>query len=114
MARDHPDLIRELAASGHEIACHTMTHPNLWPLTAEEYRKSCGATAKRSTRRCPAKMYSAFARPCSRSTARRTGRWACSTAWSGCSAASRSRRSASCWTYRSVGQTLDRVVITHR
>jgi polysaccharide deacetylase family protein (PEP-CTERM system associated) len=34
VARDHPDLVRELVATGHELACHTMTHPNLWRLTA--------------------------------------------------------------------------------
>jgi polysaccharide deacetylase family protein (PEP-CTERM system associated) len=36
VARDHPDLMRELVADGHEIACHTMTHPNLWRLTARD------------------------------------------------------------------------------
>lgn len=36
VARDHPDLMRELSDAGHEIACHTMTHPNLWRLTAAE------------------------------------------------------------------------------
>lgn len=38
VARDHPDLVRELAADGHEIASHTMTHPNLWRLTPESFR----------------------------------------------------------------------------
>lgn len=38
VARDHPDLIRELASDGHEIASHTMTHPNLWRLTEAEFR----------------------------------------------------------------------------
>ncbi|OGO49352.1 MAG: hypothetical protein A2148_00085 [Chloroflexi bacterium RBG_16_68_14] len=38
VARDHPDLIQELATTGHEIACHTMTHPNLWRLTPEKFR----------------------------------------------------------------------------
>jgi len=38
VARDHPDLLRELAAAGHEIACHTMTHPNLWRLTPDDLR----------------------------------------------------------------------------
>ncbi len=37
VARDHPDLIAELAADGHEIACHTMSHPNLWRLSPEEF-----------------------------------------------------------------------------
>lgn len=50
VARDHPDLMRELAEAGHEIACHTMTHPNLWRLTAgdlaselEEYHEAMRA-----------------------------------------------------------------------
>jgi polysaccharide deacetylase family protein (PEP-CTERM system associated) len=38
VARDHADLIRELIADGHEIASHTMTHPNLWRLTQEDFR----------------------------------------------------------------------------
>ena len=38
VARDHPDLIQELAAAGHEIACHTMTHPNLWRLSEASLR----------------------------------------------------------------------------
>jgi polysaccharide deacetylase family protein (PEP-CTERM system associated) len=38
VARDHPDLLRELVDDGHEIACHTMTHPNLWRLTEPELR----------------------------------------------------------------------------
>jgi polysaccharide deacetylase family protein (PEP-CTERM system associated) len=38
IARDHPALLRELSAGGHEIACHTMTHPNLWRLTEPEFR----------------------------------------------------------------------------
>lgn len=33
VARDHPDLLRELVDAGHEVACHTMTHPNLWRLS---------------------------------------------------------------------------------
>ncbi len=37
VARDHPELIAQLAAEGHEIACHTMSHPNLWRLTEEEF-----------------------------------------------------------------------------
>jgi polysaccharide deacetylase family protein (PEP-CTERM system associated) len=42
VARDHPDLIAELAAAGHEIACHTMTHPNLWRLTEAEFQDELG------------------------------------------------------------------------
>src|SRR5262249_36501341 len=28
----HPDLVRAMAAGGHEIACHGMTHRPLWEL----------------------------------------------------------------------------------
>ena len=38
VARDHPDLVRELVDAGHEIACHTMTHPNLWRLSEDDLR----------------------------------------------------------------------------
>jgi polysaccharide deacetylase family protein (PEP-CTERM system associated) len=37
VVRDHPALLQELIADGHEIACHTMTHPNLWRLTRPEF-----------------------------------------------------------------------------
>lgn len=39
VARDHPELMRELVAGGHEIACHTMTHPNLWRLTVDDLQE---------------------------------------------------------------------------
>jgi peptidoglycan-N-acetylglucosamine deacetylase len=38
IVRDHPGLLRELVDDGHEIACHTMTHPNLWRLSEAEFR----------------------------------------------------------------------------
>src|SRR5262245_25133091 len=38
VARQHPDLIRELHFAGHEIACHGMTHIPLWRLTESEFR----------------------------------------------------------------------------
>ena len=39
VARDHPALIQELVAAGHEIASHTMTHPNLWRLAPDDLRR---------------------------------------------------------------------------
>lgn len=33
----HPDLIRRLAAEGHEIGCHTFSHRPLWQLTPAEF-----------------------------------------------------------------------------
>lgn len=38
VVRDHPELLRQLVDDGHEIACHTMTHPNLWRLTEAEFQ----------------------------------------------------------------------------
>jgi polysaccharide deacetylase family protein (PEP-CTERM system associated) len=38
VARQHPDLVRELHSAGHEIACHGMTHIPLWRLTETEFR----------------------------------------------------------------------------
>jgi polysaccharide deacetylase family protein (PEP-CTERM system associated) len=39
VARDHPDLMRELVDGGHEIGCHTMTHRNLQNLTEAAFRE---------------------------------------------------------------------------
>lgn len=38
VALRHPDLVRRMAAEGHEIACHGMTHTPLWRLTPERFR----------------------------------------------------------------------------
>jgi polysaccharide deacetylase family protein (PEP-CTERM system associated) len=38
VAARHPDLIRRIAAAGHEIGCHGMTHLPLWKLTPESFR----------------------------------------------------------------------------
>lgn len=38
VARQHPELIREIAAAGHEIACHSYTHRLVFDLTPEEFR----------------------------------------------------------------------------
>lgn len=37
VARDHPDLVTKLVEDGHEVACHGMTHTNLWYLNAESF-----------------------------------------------------------------------------
>ncbi|RKZ09658.1 polysaccharide deacetylase family protein [bacterium] len=41
-AERHPDLVREIARRGHEIGCHSYAHPELFKLTAEEFRADCG------------------------------------------------------------------------
>ena len=38
-----PDLVRQLHAAGHEIACHGMTHRPLWELTPEAFREELQA-----------------------------------------------------------------------
>jgi peptidoglycan-N-acetylglucosamine deacetylase len=39
VAARHPALVRRMAAEGHEIACHGMTHRPLWQLTPESFRR---------------------------------------------------------------------------
>ena len=39
VARDYPELVGQIAGAGHEIGCHTMTHPNLWRLTEAELQQ---------------------------------------------------------------------------
>lgn len=38
VAAKHPELVRKIAAAGHEIACHGMTHRPLWALDPESFR----------------------------------------------------------------------------
>lgn len=38
VAEREPGLVREIAAAGHEIACHSYLHQVLWRLTPEEFR----------------------------------------------------------------------------
>jgi polysaccharide deacetylase family protein (PEP-CTERM system associated) len=38
VARDRPELVRAIAAGGHEIACHGMSHRPLWALDRESLR----------------------------------------------------------------------------
>jgi hypothetical protein len=37
VARDHPDLVAQLSAAGHEIGCHGDQHENVFALTRAEY-----------------------------------------------------------------------------
>ncbi|HTM58566.1 MAG TPA: polysaccharide deacetylase family protein [Candidatus Udaeobacter sp.] len=38
VAAEDPDLVRTIAAAGHEIACHGMTHRPLWALDRDSFR----------------------------------------------------------------------------
>lgn len=37
-AARHPDLVRRIAAAGHEIGCHSFAHPVVFELTPDEFR----------------------------------------------------------------------------
>jgi polysaccharide deacetylase family protein (PEP-CTERM system associated) len=40
-AERHPDVVREIAARGHEIGCHSYGHPEVFRLTGDEFRADC-------------------------------------------------------------------------
>lgn len=39
VARRDPDLVRRIAAEGHEVACHGMSHRPLWNMMPDEFRQ---------------------------------------------------------------------------
>ena len=40
VARDYPDIVRRIAADGHEIACHSYEHDQIWHQSRLEFRRS--------------------------------------------------------------------------
>jgi len=40
-AERHPDVVRDIVAAGHEIACHSYSHPVIFEMTADEFRADC-------------------------------------------------------------------------
>jgi polysaccharide deacetylase family protein (PEP-CTERM system associated) len=46
VAEHHPEVVRRIAAQGHEIASHGMRHTRVWMQTPEEFRTDA-ATAKK-------------------------------------------------------------------
>ena len=42
VAREHPALIREIAAAGHEVGCHGWSHDLLYDMTPERMREETG------------------------------------------------------------------------
>jgi peptidoglycan-N-acetylglucosamine deacetylase len=46
IAASHPDLIRQIAREGHEIASHGYSHTPLWHLSKEGFRKELSDTNK--------------------------------------------------------------------
>ena len=50
VARFYPDLVREIAGRGHEIACHGMYHVDMTVLGPDRFREQLEATADLLTR----------------------------------------------------------------
>lgn len=46
VAKDHPEVVREIAKMGHEIACHGKHHELVYDMTIDEFRKIIGETKK--------------------------------------------------------------------
>ena len=45
VAQRHPRLVQEIAAEGHELGCHGMSHRPLWEMTPDEFRSELGQFA---------------------------------------------------------------------
>jgi polysaccharide deacetylase family protein (PEP-CTERM system associated) len=43
VVRSHPSLVRSIAAAGHELACHGMSHRPLWALEPASFREELRA-----------------------------------------------------------------------
>ena len=46
VAKDNPEVVREIAKMGHEIACHGQHHELVYELSVDEFRKSIGESKK--------------------------------------------------------------------
>ncbi len=40
-AERHPDVVHDIVAAGHEVACHSYSHPVIFEMTADEFRADC-------------------------------------------------------------------------
>lgn len=38
-AERHPEVVRDIVAAGHEVACHSYSHPVVYELSADEFRQ---------------------------------------------------------------------------
>ncbi|NOZ73030.1 MAG: DUF3473 domain-containing protein, partial [Chloroflexi bacterium] len=59
----HPDLVREIAAQGHEIGCHTYSHRPLWELDAESFAVELEQFATALARHLPGVRVQGFRAP---------------------------------------------------
>jgi len=40
-AQRHPEVVRDILAAGHEVACHSYSHPVVYEMSEEEFRDDC-------------------------------------------------------------------------
>lgn len=40
-AERHPEVVREVLARGHEVGCHSFSHPVIYQMNREEFRADC-------------------------------------------------------------------------
>ncbi len=63
VAKDNPDVVREVADMGHEIGCHGKQHELVYELTADEFRKKIGE-AKQTLEQIIGKPILGYRAPC--------------------------------------------------
>ncbi|KRQ85866.1 Polysaccharide deacetylase [Caloramator mitchellensis] len=63
VAKGNPELIREIAKMGHEIACHGKHHELVYELTKEEFRQRIGE-AKKTLEEITGKPVKGYRAPC--------------------------------------------------
>ncbi len=50
VARDYPDIVRGIAADGHEIGCHHYEHDQIWHQDRETFRANLGLALEQLTK----------------------------------------------------------------
>jgi polysaccharide deacetylase family protein (PEP-CTERM system associated) len=63
LAQRHPGLIEAIAAEGHELGCHGMSHRPLWELTPDEFRLELQGFARTMAAVVPAAEITGFRAP---------------------------------------------------
>ncbi len=63
VAKDHPDVVRQIAKMGHEIACHGKHHELVYELSIDEFRKRIGES-KQTLEEITGKHVNGYRAPC--------------------------------------------------
>ena len=72
-----PELVRKIAAAGHEIACHGYSHLLIYNQTRAGVPSGNDSLEALPRRHCSASRSRVIARRASRSRSVRSGRWTC-------------------------------------